>query len=104
MITNSDAIQTLTAMKNMAEFFRKTHVGGTIVYGMEIERKCLIDEINALHLAITTLSNQTEVVRCKDCKFVDKEFCLTSFYMSGICEYKTYYGMDYCSYGERRAG
>ena len=60
------------------------------------------DETKTICAECVTDKNLVEVVRCKDCKFVDTEFCPTSHYMNGICEYKTYYGMDICSYGERR--
>ena len=88
-MTGADATQILTAMKNLAEYFRKTHVGGTIIYGVEIERKCLIDEINALHTAIKALESHAEVVRCKDCDHQE------------VCHLQA--RLEFCSDGERRA-
>ena len=105
-MTYTDAIQTLTAMKNLAEFYRKRNVGGTIIYGVEIERKCLIDEINALHTAIKALESHTEVVRCKDCKDHDS-WSHTCVHWTHHCtppghSYKVN-ADDYCAWGERRA-
>ena len=104
-MTYTDAIQTLTAMKNLAEFYRKRNVGGTIIYGVEIERKCLIDEINALHTAIKALESHTEVVRCKDCKHYNKPQCPTAEMWSDSklkITRRTKQRMEYCSDGKRR--
>ena len=109
-MTYTDAIQTLTAMKNLAEFYRKRNVGGTIIYGVEIERKCLIDEINALHTAIKALESHAEVVRCEDCRYKDTEDCPATerrMYRNNIGVIKefleTWCGMEFCSNGKRRA-
>lgn len=48
-------IQTLTVMKDLAEHYRKKNIGETITYSVQIERKCLVDEINALNAAIKVL-------------------------------------------------
>ena len=107
-MTYTDAIQTLTAMKNLAEFYRKRNVGGTIIYGVEIERNCLIDEINALHTAIKALESHAEVVRCGDCRYRDTEDCPSAAWScfrnddGTVKEYlETWCGMEYCSSGRR---
>lgn len=41
--------------------------------------------------------NATEIVRCKDCKYMDENHLTCSVWESG-----TYYD-GYCSYGERRS-
>lgn len=43
---------------------------------------------------VTVIIERTELVRCKDCKYKERERC-------GLTRY-TVRAHDYCSYGERR--
>lgn len=56
----------------------------------------------ALNMAIEAL--QTEVVRCKDCKYYDEslEVCRCSQWDLSRIEYPMVGADDFCSYGERK--
>lgn len=63
---------------------------------------CFTDLCDAVEIAIQALSAQSEIIRCKDCKYRNYYYCTCHHW---DCDQFIYPEVDednYCSYGERR--
>ena len=88
--------EVIMRLKNIAG--HAVHIPGEPAFVMSL------DDGIAVHEAISYIEAQTEVIRCKDCKYVgtDATCCLVCDREGmGLKPYHVYHD-DFCSYAERR--